>query len=74
MSVAPVRSPGSRLFPAFPALPTVRNGQIEEISLTYVVVRAWDQRRLILAITYFIDKPFQNWTRSSSELLGTVFL
>jgi small-conductance mechanosensitive channel len=50
------------------------NGQIEEISLTYVVVRTWDQRRLILPITYFIDKSFQNWTRSSSELLGTVFL
>jgi small-conductance mechanosensitive channel len=49
-------------------------GEIEEISLTYVVVRAWDQRRLILPITYFIDKSFQNWTRSSSELLGTVFL
>jgi small-conductance mechanosensitive channel len=49
-------------------------GQIEEISLTYVVVRAWDERRLILPITYFIDKSFQNWTRSSSELLGTVFL
>jgi len=49
-------------------------GQIEEISLTYVVVRAWDQRRLILPITYFIDKSFQNWTRASSELLGTVFL
>jgi len=49
-------------------------GQIEEISLTYVVVRAWDQRRIILPITYFIDKSFQNWTRSSSELLGTVFL
>ena len=49
-------------------------GQIEEISLTYVVVRAWDQRRLILPITYFLDKSFQNWTRSSSELLGTVFL
>jgi small-conductance mechanosensitive channel len=49
-------------------------GQIEEISLTYVVVRTWDQRRLILPITYFIDKSFQNWTRSSSELLGTVFL
>ncbi len=48
-------------------------GQIEEISLTYVVVRAWDQRRIILPITYFIDKSFQNWTRSSSELLGTVF-
>jgi small-conductance mechanosensitive channel len=50
------------------------NGQIEEISLTYVVVRVWDQRRLIVPITYFIDKSFQNWTRSSSELLGTVFL
>ena len=50
------------------------NGQIEEISLTYVVVKVWDQRRLILPITYFIDKSFQNWTRSSSELLGTVFL
>jgi small-conductance mechanosensitive channel len=49
-------------------------GQIEEISLTYAVVRAWDQRRVILPITYFIDKSFQNWTRSSSELLGTVFL
>ena len=49
-------------------------GQIEEILLTYVVVRAWDQRRIILPITYFIDKSFQNWTRSSSELLGTVFL
>jgi small-conductance mechanosensitive channel len=50
------------------------NGVIEEISLTYVVVKIWDQRRLILPITYFIDKSFQNWTRSSSELLGTVFL
>jgi small-conductance mechanosensitive channel len=50
------------------------NGQIEEISLTYVVVKVWDQRRLILPITYFIDKSFQNWTRSSSVLLGTVFL
>ena len=50
------------------------NGEVEEISLTYVVVKVWDQRRLILPITYFIDKSFQNWTRSSSELLGTVFL
>ena len=49
-------------------------GEIEEISLTYVVVKAWDQRRLILPITYFLDKSFQNWTRSSSQLLGTVFL
>ena len=50
------------------------NGQIEEISLTYVVVRIWDKRRLILPITYFLEKSFQNWTRTSSELIGTVFL
>lgn len=49
-------------------------GRIEEITLTYVVVSLWDQRRLILPITYFIEKPFQNWTRVSSQLLGTVFL
>ena len=49
-------------------------GRVEEITLTYVVVSIWDQRRLILPITYFIEKPFQNWTRVSSELLGTVFL
>ncbi len=49
-------------------------GRIEEITLTYVVVRIWDLRRLVLPITYFIEKPFQNWTRSSSELLGTVFI
>jgi len=48
-------------------------GKIEEISLTYVVVRIWDARRLILPISYFIEKPFQNWTRVSSELLGTIF-
>ncbi|MFP5080528.1 mechanosensitive ion channel family protein [Pedobacter sp. JCM 36344] len=49
-------------------------GRVEEITLTYVVLNIWDQRRLILPITYFIEKPFQNWTRGSSELLGTVFL
>ena len=49
-------------------------GRIEDITLTYVVVRIWDQRRLVLPITYFIEKPFQNWTRTSSEILGTVFL
>ena len=49
-------------------------GRVEEITLTYVVLNIWDQRRLILPITYFIEKPFQNWTRVSSELLGTVFL
>lgn len=49
-------------------------GRIEELTLTYVVVRIWDSRRMILPITYFLEKPFQNWTRSSSEILGTVFL
>ncbi len=50
------------------------SGRIEEITLTYVVVRLWDLRRLILPITHFIEKPFQNWTRVGSELLGTVYL
>jgi small-conductance mechanosensitive channel len=49
-------------------------GQIEEITLTYVTVRTWDSRRLILPITYFVEKPFQNWSRVSTELLGTVLL
>ena len=49
-------------------------GRIEEITLTYVVVRIWDLRRLIVPITYFIEKPFQNWTRVSADLLGTVCL
>lgn len=49
-------------------------GRIEEITLTYVVVRIWDQRRLVLPISYFIEKPFQNWTRESSEILGTVYM
>lgn len=49
-------------------------GRIEEITLTYVVVKIWDQRRLIVPISYFLEKPFQNWTRVSAEILGTVFL
>jgi small-conductance mechanosensitive channel len=49
-------------------------GWIEQITLTYVVVRIWDRRRLILPVTYFIDTPFQNWTRSSADLLGSVYL
>jgi len=49
-------------------------GRVEDITLTYVVLCIWDQRRLILPINYFIEKPFQNWTRVSSDLLGTVFL
>jgi small-conductance mechanosensitive channel len=49
-------------------------GWIEEITMTYVVVRVWDLRRLILPISYFIEKPFQNWTRNTADLLGTVFI
>jgi small-conductance mechanosensitive channel len=49
-------------------------GWIEEIRTTYVVVRIWDLRRLVLPLTYFIEKPFQNWTRATADLLGTVFL
>jgi small-conductance mechanosensitive channel len=49
-------------------------GRIEEITLTYVVVKIWDLRRLVVPITYFIEKPFQNWTRVTSDLLGTVYI
>jgi len=49
-------------------------GRIEEITLTYVVVKIWDLRRLVVPITYFIENPFQNWTRQSSDILGTVYL
>ena len=49
-------------------------GWVEEITLTYVVVRIWDLRRLVLPISYFIEQPFENWTRSSSEILGSVYL
>jgi small-conductance mechanosensitive channel len=49
-------------------------GRIEDITLTYVVVNVWDQRRLVVPISYFIEQPFQNWTRASAEILGTIFL
>ena len=49
-------------------------GRIEEITLSYVVVHIWDDRRLVLPLTYFIEKPFQNWTRTSSRLLGSVYV
>lgn len=49
-------------------------GRVEEIKLTYVVVNIWDKRRLVLPTTYFIENPFQNWTRTSSDILGTVFI
>ena len=50
------------------------NGRIEEITSTYVVIRLWDLRRLIVPLSYFIEKPFQNWTRDSTNLIGTVLL
>jgi small-conductance mechanosensitive channel len=49
-------------------------GRIEEIRMTYVVVRIWDERRLVVPLSYFIEKPFQNWTRKTANILGTVFL
>lgn len=49
-------------------------GWVEEINLTYVVIRLWDKRRLVLPTTYFIEKPFQNWTRTSADIMGTIFL
>lgn len=49
-------------------------GWIEEINLTYVVVKIWDKRRLILPITYFTEQTYQNWTRNSSDIMGSVFL
>lgn len=49
-------------------------GWIEEINLTYIVVRIWDKRRLVLPTTYFLEKPFQNWTKNSADIIGSVFL
>ncbi len=49
-------------------------GNVEEITSTYVVLRIWDWRRLVLPLSYFIEKPFQNWTREGSELIGMVLL
>lgn len=49
-------------------------GRIEEIGVTYVVVRIWDLRRMVVPLTYFIENPFQNWTYQAADILGTVFL
>lgn len=49
-------------------------GTVEEITGTYVVFKTWDERRLIIPLEYFTDHVFQNWTRSSTTLLGSVFL
>lgn len=48
-------------------------GKIEEIHLTYVIVAVWDERRLVIPISKFIEESFQNWTRNTSQLLGSVF-
>jgi small-conductance mechanosensitive channel len=50
------------------------SGRIEEITSTYVVIRLWDMRRMIVPLTYFIEKPFQNWTRESANQIGPVLL
>ena len=50
------------------------SGTVEEISLTYVVVRIWDMRRLIIPVTQFLEKPFQNWSKGSGDMVGVVFL
>ncbi|OLP56890.1 mechanosensitive ion channel protein MscS [Rhizobium rhizosphaerae] len=49
-------------------------GKVEEITSTYVVVKLWDWRRLVLPLSYFIEKPFQNWTRETASLIGTVMV
>lgn len=49
-------------------------GRIEEITLSYVVVHIWDDRRLLLPLSYFIEKPFENWTRTTSALTGSVMV
>lgn len=49
-------------------------GTIEEIASTYVVIKLWDWRRMVVPLSYFIEKPFQNWTRETSALIGSVFL
>lgn len=49
-------------------------GRIQEITSSYVVVRIWDERRMVVPLQWFIENPFQNWTRTSAQLLGTAFL
>jgi small-conductance mechanosensitive channel len=49
-------------------------GNVEDITFSYVIVKLWDLRRMIVPLSYFIEKPFQNWTRTGGELIGTVFL
>lgn len=49
-------------------------GKVEEITLTYVIIKLWDLRRLVVPLNYFIEKPFQNWTKNSADIIGAVNL
>lgn len=49
-------------------------GWVEEITGTYVVIKIWDWRRLVVPLSYFLEKPFQSWTRQSTDLIGSVML
>lgn len=49
-------------------------GRIERIGLTYVVLRIWDERRLVIPVSKLVEEPIENWTRQTSQLLGTVFV
>ena len=49
-------------------------GRIEDITSTYVVVKIWDERRLVLPVSYFLEHPFQNWTRETAQVTGTIYL
>lgn len=49
-------------------------GRVEDITGTYVVLKLWDERRMIVPLTWFIENPFENWTRTGSQIMGTVFL
>jgi small-conductance mechanosensitive channel len=49
-------------------------GKVEELTLTFAFIRLWDKRQLIIPVAYFLDKPFQNWTRFTPNLIGTVFV
>lgn len=49
-------------------------GRVEEITSTYVVIKIWDQRSLVVPLSFFIEQPFENWTRNRGDLLGTAFL
>lgn len=49
-------------------------GRVEEINITYIVIKLWDERRLVVPTDYFLQKPFQNWTRSTADVTGSVYL